>query len=186
MSDDLLSGKRRLTVEEALGLMRTRMSGIYGLVDPAAPSVVRYVGSSTHLAKRLVDHARGYMPRTADGPKRAWLAGLKKTGRRPGMVVLELLDAGKASAAMHSAERAWIEQFRARGQADLNATLTAGERKFLRTQIEELRIENAKLRELLMQRATEAQRCICVARCAATKAATQHTAPLEGAVLRCT
>ena len=37
MSDDLLSGKRRVTVEEALGLMRTRMSGIYGLVDPAAP-----------------------------------------------------------------------------------------------------------------------------------------------------
>ncbi len=187
MSERLLTGLQRITCAQLRELMPTRLPGIYGLVDPAAPNVVRYVGSSTHIVKRLAAHASGYVPRNADGPKRAWLAELKKADRKPVAIVLELLDAPTASPRMHAAERRWIERFRAEEQADLNATLTAGERRYLRAEICKLQREVERLRaELSMQRATQAQRCSRVACCEEPKSATQHTVPLEGTVLRCT
>lgn len=156
-----------------------RRAGIYALVDPAEPNQVRYIGSSTHLAKRLADHCSGYLPPTADGPKRAWLASLKKAGRKPVMHVRQFVDAGKASPAMHATERAWIERFRAGDQADLNGTLIAGDRKFLQGRITELEAENAKLRALVLQHATAVQHCKVLPCCAATKTATQRNGGIE-------
>lgn len=179
MLEPVLTGLQRISYDQVRELMPQRMSGVYALVDPLTPDVVRYVGSSTHIVKRLAAHAVGYVPRNADGPKRAWLAELKKSGRKPVAIVLERVDAPKASPKMHAAERAWIERFRAAAQADLNATLTAGEREYLRGQIRKLLQENERLRVLLeMQRATPMQRCACVACCEEPKSATQHTATL--------
>jgi len=160
MCEHLLMGLQRITCAELRDLMPHRLPGIYALVDPAAPNQVRYVGSSQHIVKRLSQHAQGYVPKGFDGPKRAWLAGLKTAERRPVAIVLERLDAKQASVEMHAAERKWIETFRAEAQADLNATLLAGERKFLRAQIQKLQHENTRLRaELEMQRATFRATC---------------------------
>jgi hypothetical protein len=166
MSHDLLNGLQRITCDQLRELMPNRLPGIYALVDPLAPNIVRYVGSSTHIVKRLAAHATGYMPRNGDGPKRAWLAELKLAGRKPVAIVLEHVDAPTASAKMHAAERAWIERFRGEAQADLNATLLAGERKYLRAQIKKLEAENARLCGLLLQQQHEMQRCTnsCVAK----------------------
>jgi hypothetical protein len=178
MSERLLNGLQRITCDQLRELMPARLPGVYALVDPSAPNVVRYVGSSTHIVKRLAAHATGYMPRNGDGPKRAWLTELKRSGRKPVAIVLERLDAPTASAAMHAAERHWIEVFRAEAQADLNATLLSGERKFLRAQIEKLTQENARLRAELLQRATQHENSRCVARCEDPKTATQRNVTL--------
>lgn len=174
MPHDLLNGCQRITTDQLRELMPVRLPGVYALVDPLQPTVARYIGSSTHIVKRLADHARGYVPRSADGPKRAWLAKLKAEGRKPVAIVLERLDAPKASATMHAAERHWIERFRAEAQADLNATLLAGERNYLRAQIKKLEAENARLRMLLLQRATQSATLHPTLRCEDPEFATQR------------
>ncbi|CAB4124499.1 GIY-YIG_SF domain containing protein [uncultured Caudovirales phage] len=135
-----------ITKTEARARLGTRLAGIYALVDPEHREVVRYVGSSGHLHKRLLDHAAVLTARKKDGPKHAWLAELKAAGRSPEMCILELVDTAPASATMHAAERRWVEHFRGEGQSDLNATLLASEADFLRGRIERLSAENSRLR----------------------------------------
>jgi hypothetical protein len=135
-------------------MRQPRLAGVYGLLDPEQPEVVRYVGTSNHLAKRLSDHA--YCIGGKHSPHRKdWIKEMRDQGRKPVMVVLQELDSPKASFEMHSAERDWIERFRVFGQADLNRTLLSEEREFLIAHIKKLQVENAKLRKLLVQRATQ-------------------------------
>lgn len=163
MPVDLLSGLRRIECNQLRGLMRSAaISGVYGLVDPAEPDVVRYVGSSRHLAKRLSDHAYSLTGKQ-DVERRAWVRSLRDAGRTPVLVVLEEVEAEKASFEMHYAERNWIERFRLIGQADLNRTLLSKERDFLLAQVKKLSAENAELRRLLLQRATQHENSRCVA-----------------------
>ncbi len=165
MSECLLNGLRRIECHQVRDLMRApRLAGVYALVDPEEPSEVRYVGSSQHMAKRLSDHVYSLTGKQ-DEERKAWVRALRRAGRMPVMVVLEEVDALKASFEMHYAERNWIERFRLVGQADLNRTLLSDERDFLLAQIKTLQNENAELRRLMLQRATQheksALRCCC-------------------------
>ena len=163
MHNGLLNGLRRIECHQLRELMRcAAISGVYGLLDPADPDNVRYVGSSRHMAKRLSDHAYSLTGKQ-DAERRAWVRGLREAGRTPVLVVLEELDAQKASFEMHYAERNWIERFRLIGQADLNRTLLSEERDFLLAQVKKLSAENAELRGLLLQRATQRENARCVA-----------------------
>lgn len=163
MHHDLLNGLRRIECSQIRELIRQpKIAGVYALVDPAEPERVRYVGSSQHMAKRLADHAFHVTGRQ-DAHRKQWVRELKNAGRTPVLVVLEELDFPKASFETHHAERNWIERFRGVGQADLNRTLLSEERDFLLNQVKTLKTENAKLCEMLMQRATQRENARCVA-----------------------
>lgn len=178
MYSDLLNGLRRIHTHELKGLMRLpALSGVYALVDSGEPDTVRYVGSSRHMAKRLADHTYSVSGKQ-DAERKAWVRAIRNEGRMPVMVVLEELDAQKASFEMHYAERNWIERFRLIGQADLNRTLLSEERDFLLTQVQKLSAENAELRRLLVQRATQHEKCRCVACCEDPESATQRNGGL--------
>ena len=178
MSHDLLNGFRRMECGQLKDLMRAaRVSGVYALVDPGEPTVVRYVGSSRHMAKRLADHAYSVSGKQ-DAERKAWVREMRKAGRTPVMVVLEELDAQKASFEMHYAERNWIERFRLIGQADLNRTLLCEEREFLLAQVKTLQAENAELRRLMLQRATFNATLHQTLRCEDPEIATQRNGGL--------
>lgn len=163
MHNGLLNGLRRIECHQLRELMRcTAISGVYGLVDSAEPDVVRYVGSSRHLAKRLSDHINNLTGKQ-DAERKAWVRSMRQGGRKPALVVLEEVEAEKASFEMHYVERSWIERFRLIGQADLNRTLLSEERDFLLAQVKKLSAENAELRKLLLQRATQRENARCVA-----------------------
>lgn len=178
MSHDLLNGFRRMECGQLKDLMRAaRVSGVYALVDPSEPTVVRYVGSSRHMAKRLADHAYSVSGKQ-DAERKAWVREMRKEGRTPVMVVLKELDAQKASFEMHYAERNWIERFRLIGQADLNRTLLCEEREFLLAQVKALQAENAELRRLMLQRATFDATLQQTLRCEDPEIATQRNGGL--------
>ncbi len=182
MSDDRLI----LTVAAAKATVRgTRICGVYGLFDSGdLDQRIRYVGSTTHAAKRLLDHASGLLPKYrfgADGPKRKWLNELKSAGRQPIMRVLELVEgADKASPLMHSVERKWVGAYRDKGQADLNRQLTSGdELEHLREQVKNLTQEIARLRAKVAQHATTAQHVASCSCCEEPKTATQRNRRLR-------
>jgi len=170
----------RITVETHRP-SRQRLAGVYGLVDPNEPERVRYVGSSQHLVKRLYDHASGYVPRALDGPKRAWLAELKRAGRRPEMVVLQRLASGKATPETHAAEREWIRKLNAIGQADLNAVLRSEryEVLLLREQVKNCMQEIARLEAELAATRNDCATLHQKLRCAAPQPATQRNGGIE-------
>lgn len=86
------------------------MGYIYGLVDPAYPGAVRYVGlTTTSLAKRLASHTQG-RKQINPSPVRRWIDDLKATnGRRPAIVELE---GDIAAGDLIGAERRWITKLR--------------------------------------------------------------------------
>lgn len=184
MPNELISGKARITT-------RTHrpggapIGGVYGLVDPAEPDVVRYVGSSQNMVKRVFDHTAALPSSQLDGPKRAWLQALKETGRRPEMVVLQELKTGKATPETHRAERAWIEKFRAIGQADLNATLAPASHEVLvlRERVKTCTQEIARLSAELSATRNELATLQHRSRCEDPQLATQHNAGLGPVVL---
>lgn len=162
-----------------------RICGVYGLFDPAdAERRIRYVGSTTHAAKRLLAHAVAYMPQgryASDGPKRAWLKQMKTEGRAPVMVILEVVEGAEtASPLMHSVERKWVSWHAARGWADLNRQLTSGDEvEHLLKQVKNLTQEIARLKEKLMQHATNEQHVAPCARCEELKTTTQRNGGIE-------
>jgi hypothetical protein len=168
MYHDLLNGLQCITSAQVRALMPVKLPGIYGLADPNEPDVIRYIGSSTHIVKRLADHISSRIKRQPDGVKPVWLTELRAAGRAPIAYVLEVVPTEKASPVMHMAERKWIERFRSVGQSDLNRTLTSqeGELEYLRKQVKKLTQENARLREIQVQQQHEMQRCTnsCVAK----------------------
>lgn len=91
---------------------------VYGLVDPAEPNRIRYVGKTLNGAhNRFLGHLAG----RRDGRKRSeWIAQLLEEHRPPNMVVLETVP---VSADLDARERWWITVMRARGEADLNTAI---------------------------------------------------------------
>lgn len=90
---------------------------IYGLVDPRAPSVVRYVGSTYQPMARYVAHCTTLRYRPGGKRRIAWMAGMAQDGYRPTMLLIERLP---AVAGLRERERHWIDRLRLEGQADLN------------------------------------------------------------------
>lgn len=92
---------------------------IYGLVDPAAPDRIRYVGKTTAGAhSRFLGHISG--ARSGAGKRADWIAALAAEGRYPDMVLLEDVGAGVD---LDARERWWITAMRERDEADLNTAL---------------------------------------------------------------
>lgn len=92
-----------------------RVVGIYGLVDPRTGRVM-YVGQSVDCEYRFRKHLRN---ESADNPaKSRWLRELDVLDLGPRLVVLE--ECGREE--LDLAERRWLRQLKADGQAELNIT----------------------------------------------------------------
>lgn len=92
---------------------------IYGLIDPRT-SMLRYVGQTTDLTKRLSRHCH---PRNDDRSHRScWLRGILASGRQPIMVVLDVLDEVSTREAATVVECFWIASLRAAGADLVNDT----------------------------------------------------------------
>lgn len=80
---------------------------IYGLLDPANPAEVRYVGKT--LTRNLRHRARMHCyERRNRSPKICWVEALTKQGRKPFTIVLDKCHADE----WISKERFWIARFR--------------------------------------------------------------------------
>jgi hypothetical protein len=86
---------------------------IYGLVDPAEPTRIRYVGQARNPAARLA----GHISAGREGKKWNWIDRIIAEGRYPDMVLLERARPGSDVDVL---ERWWIAQMCAKGMADLN------------------------------------------------------------------
>ena len=58
---------------------------IYGLTEPDGVTI-RYIGCSKHPKKRLQEHINQYRD---NGRKSQWVQGLKKQGKRPGLIIID-------------------------------------------------------------------------------------------------
>lgn len=98
-------------------------AAIYGLIDPAEPERVRYVGKTrspgSRLARHIVDSG------IKNGAKDRWIRALLAAGRAPDMVLLE-----RAWKRSMSRERYWVTELQERGQADLNTVIPEGGNDF--------------------------------------------------------
>lgn len=103
-----------------------RARGIYGLVDPREPDLVRYVGMAERFLDRFLAHLR-----EAKGDRYSrrgeWITGLQKSGLLPDMVVLEVVQCHRQRY-LEGRERYWITKYVLAGQADLNQAVPAGVR----------------------------------------------------------
>lgn len=127
-------------------------AAIYGLVDPRQPDVVRYVGSSKNVERRLYGHTH-----STDGyrktPKAAWVHQLRSEGVMPAAVLLEPLPNGISEELKQQLEQRHIDAL----GCDLNVRLTPkghanskdSKTKSLRLEVESLRAEVRELRMLL-------------------------------------
>lgn len=88
---------------------------IYALTDPR-DGRVRYVGKARDPAYRLRQHELG--SECAEHHRGRWLALLRRSGLRPGMIVLEAVGATE----WREAEARWILQLRAKGCDLVNGT----------------------------------------------------------------
>lgn len=88
---------------------------IYGLIDPANPTMVRYIGQTRkRLGDRLKEHCRD----KKKSHKRNWIIGLAREGRQPDILAL----ATCTDAAADEQERLHISQHRESGCELLNHT----------------------------------------------------------------
>jgi hypothetical protein len=109
---DELAG-RRLTSFLTLRMIDTKMNPfIYGLVDPAEPKHVRYVGMAMR-AKRPYAHARNARKLTA---KRTyllnWISSIQSEGRDPIVLILEKFSELTARSFVGQIEKMYIASLR--------------------------------------------------------------------------
>jgi hypothetical protein len=97
---------------------------IYGLVDPAEPKHVRYVGMTLTRKKRPYDHAKN----ARNGSKRHphllnWVRKIQSEGREYDVLVLEQLSSGISRSLAGFAEQCYIKSLREIGHDLTNATI---------------------------------------------------------------
>lgn len=85
---------------------------IYGLIDPAEPDVVRYVGSTTDPEMRFRAHCTA-----GSSLVREWVESVVGAGRKPTMVLLERCT---DDTQRRQREAFWHHHYVELGQADLN------------------------------------------------------------------
>lgn len=90
------------------------MVAIYALTEAGR---IRYVGKALDPAARL----RGHLTERGETPKCRWVGELRRRGERPGLRVLELVDAGEAG----RRELRWIRRLHRRGFDLVNVQGTA-------------------------------------------------------------
>lgn len=93
---------------------------VYALVDPAAPTRVRYVGQTRGCVSRYYQHLqRGLSRRTTDkGPVYAWVESLLTKRRLPRMVLIEIPD---YTVWLSMRERYFMHYYQERGVRLLNS-----------------------------------------------------------------
>ena len=96
---------------------------IYGLVDPAEPKHVRYVGMSNVREGRPYDHARAARrPNTKVSYTINWIRKIQSEGREPEFIKLEELASGTTSKFLGFVEQCYIKSLREIGHRLTNAT----------------------------------------------------------------
>lgn len=118
-------------------------AAIYGLVDPRQPGVVRYVGSSKNVERRLYGHTHSMCGREKT-PKTEWVRQLRVEGVKPAAVLLEHLPKGVTEELKQKLEQGYIDTL----GCDLNVRLTPkghanskdSKTKSVRLEVEELRL----------------------------------------------
>jgi hypothetical protein len=86
---------------------------IYGLVDPAEPGHVRYVGMASANASRPYEHARiNLQPSTQQTYFSNWLRKLLREGRTYSVLMLEELSEGTPRRFVGFVERCYIDSLR--------------------------------------------------------------------------
>lgn len=94
---------------------------IYSLSDPLADGAVRYVGKTTNLKKRALEHTRAALAQKEHNHRTCWLRHLISCGANPSLSVLET---GQGD--WKEAEQRWIKNLKA-GGADLVNSTAGGE-----------------------------------------------------------
>jgi hypothetical protein len=84
---------------------------IYGLVDPATPDAIRYVGKANDPATRLREHIYDAVHRGTRTWRARWIRHLLNQGRSPAYTMLEAVSDSE----WQDAERRWINDLRADG-----------------------------------------------------------------------
>jgi hypothetical protein len=84
---------------------------IYGLVDPAEPTRVRYVGRTGDPQGRLSVHCT-----TKGTPTYPWARSVIELGRRPQLLILDREEGRETE----GREMRWVQHYRSLGMADLN------------------------------------------------------------------
>lgn len=79
---------------------------IYGLVDPRT-HLVRYVGKTNNLAKRMREHLCD-APRFSHYPVKKWINKLAKAGLQPTPIILAVVPSEQS---WQEQERLWISRF---------------------------------------------------------------------------
>lgn len=80
---------------------------IYGLYDPRNPTVIKYVGQTDNIERRLVSHAARIK---GNSNREQWIASMRKDGILPCLTILQTVPQADAA----SAEIAWIKSFPAK------------------------------------------------------------------------
>jgi len=91
---------------------------IYALSDPRT-GVVRYVGKSWTIRKRLTQHLSAARTRAKKGHVYSWLRSLLREGVAPALTILETVSAGGP---WQEREKHWIQYFRQSGVPLTNLT----------------------------------------------------------------
>lgn len=125
------------TVEKPVAETGSARVFIYTLADPR-DGMVRYVGKSINLEKRLKKHLYA----KENGHKANWIASLKKLGLKPIMEAIEEIK-NPTEEQWQEAERYWIESLRCLGFKLTN--LVAGGYGMLRPSAETIEKVRAKL-----------------------------------------
>lgn len=110
---------------------------IYGLVDPDTLEV-RYIGQTNDIKERLRFHTQysSALKREAHKQKGKWTQGLLNAGKKPSIVILQVVPFKLAD----EAERRWIEMGKLFGWSLFNKSLYTAQMKFFI--IDELELNN--------------------------------------------
>ena len=103
--------------EEAYGLTKTfqPVIGIYALSHPDTGRVM-YVGKSVDVDFRYRQHCDLFSS-GLNLKKQEWIEELRREGKKPKLVVLEKVE---SALKLNEAERRWIHNYKARGEAEIN------------------------------------------------------------------
>jgi hypothetical protein len=85
---------------------------VYGLVDPAEPKHVRYVGMATVRAGRPLDHAKAARRSTEKTYTFNWIRKIQAEGREPAVLILEELAEGASQEFVGFIESCYISSLK--------------------------------------------------------------------------
>jgi hypothetical protein len=95
---------------------------LYALMDPREPDIVRYIGKTDNISRRLSEHIAGSRNEEAITPKDLWIKGLLKAGVSPEIKLVETV-VWRYDPEWADREMACIEKYRREGHPLTNKAL---------------------------------------------------------------